>query len=92
MSGDAATEKKEKGFLAHAGKWLALVCGVVALYVLSFGPALKLLCVPGMTPSPAIIAIYAPLGWVCKNCEIADILVSWYLQIVWGVYVRNYGP
>jgi hypothetical protein len=54
---------------------------VLALYVLSIGPVVKLTR-PGLPPSPVII-FYAPLEALAAKSETARRFFHWYIEDVW---------
>ena len=79
---------KEKGFFSHMLLWFGLLFALLALYVLSIGPVVKLVWTPGVNRTPGVQMMqtfYAPLSWVCENNGVARDFVTWYLQQVWGI-------
>jgi hypothetical protein len=88
MPNETERTKTERSFASHLLIWVALLFGLVALYVLSIGPALKLVWTPGANKTAGVRIMqnfYAPLSWVCENNTCAKDFVTWYIQQVWGI-------
>ena len=89
MAGEAEIEKKEKGFVAHLFTWVAVVFGLVAIYVLSFGPAIKVVWTPGGLKQTAalrmVVSFYAPVTWACDQSASFNSFITWYVEKVWRV-------
>jgi hypothetical protein len=83
ISRDSATSKRS------GLPWYVWVCVALPfVYVLSFGPFLKLYDLGYIRPHGALDAVagkvYAPLGWAAANCAALDNFLVWYFH-VWGV-------
>ena len=76
-------EKEEKGFIAQFGFWVAVGFVVVAMYVMSTGPVIRMLEGPGGSPSPTVLAIYAPLVWMSEHSRRFESFMDWYVKEVW---------
>jgi hypothetical protein len=66
--------------------WIvALLIGLPVIYMLSWGPAMKLLfCVPlPDSIGTAILAIYYPVHQFAEQSETATTFLQWYLPL-WG--------
>jgi hypothetical protein len=92
MPGDADTQKKEKGFVAHLFAWVAWGFFVLAVYVLSYGLAVKTIWTPGaLNQTPALTIVdyfYAPVIWVYGHNYSFNRFMTWYMERVWGVHDR----
>jgi hypothetical protein len=64
-----------------------IVVALLALYVLSMGPAYK--CAQS-TGDDGFIVIYAPLEWAMANCGPVDFILRWELRL-WGLPVNVAG-
>jgi hypothetical protein len=88
MAGDAKSEKKEKGFVAHLFTWVAVMFWscflLVGIYVLSFGP-IGLLTLKGSIGTGAFDVMSPPLERACRHSKFADRFLHWYLNFVWGI-------
>lgn len=69
----------------QGGVWLNFLCwgiGLFALYLLSTGPVVKLVC-KGVINYHYAEAVYAPLIWLSDNCEPLEESLEWYVAELW---------
>src|SRR5437868_14045273 len=78
--------EREKGFVAHMLTWVAWVFCILAIYVLSLGPVLKLTMGGMHSPRPIVAAFYHPITWLCQKSTCAEQFMGWYLTNVWHVW------
>jgi hypothetical protein len=62
------------------GTWLLWFLVALVTYVLSIGPAEKLVHA-GIIPFSTALAVYSPLISVTKGCPPAKRLISWYIDL-----------
>jgi hypothetical protein len=74
------------------GLALAIVFGLLILYVLSVGPAYRLVATERIS-QPAYAAIYAPIIWICLRSDVAWRAGGWYCKLWYDeeITVRPYG-
>jgi hypothetical protein len=84
MADDPENEEQEKGFLSHFFLRVAVVFGVLAIYVLSIGPVYKIGFATGHF-GVGVVYFYMPVWWLCQKSRFAEHCLSWYLETVWGL-------
>jgi hypothetical protein len=86
---NAEIEKKEKGFFGHLLTWVAWVFCVLAVYVLSLGPVMKLAEGGNKKMVGFVEGFYAPIGAATWNNEMANEFIKWYLGKIWGIPINR---
>jgi hypothetical protein len=80
-------EKQSGEEARHGGgvlRWV-WVCGLVlVLYVLSAGPAAKLI-EKGVIKAESVEPVYLPLGLLGSRYRAVGLSLQWYIADVWGV-------
>jgi hypothetical protein len=72
------TIERRKG--SHAGAMLAVVLLLPVLYVLSIGPAARLVFRGYMQPE-TVKAIYAPVQWLADQNHAVNFTLTWYVNL-----------
>ena len=80
-SSDIKASPPRHGGFGKIALWSA---GLLAFYVLSIGPAAKLVD-EGVIPLRYVEPVYEPIEWVMDNCDPARDVILWYLVKVWGM-------
>src|SRR5437868_12804813 len=75
-------EKKGKGFVSHFFFWVAVVFCVLAIYVLSVGPVVKV-SFAGYLPN-RFLAAYQPLVVIANHSTSVHQFLIWYLDQIWN--------
>jgi hypothetical protein len=68
--------------------WFPLL---LAAYVLSSGPAAKLVEL-GIISESTLEPFYVPLVWAMKHFAPMREFIYWYLGCVWNIFLGQYGP
>src|SRR3954469_25093009 len=85
MPNEIEIEKREKGFILHLFSWIAVAFGVMAIYVLSYGPVVKYTWGRGLTRGAFVQTLYIPVEWLCQQTTFAEQFMDFYVEKVWGV-------
>jgi len=60
--------------------WIVWIILVPLVYVLSIGPAARLVAMPNINPD-YLVVIYRPLGLVADNCPPLKSVLRWYIDL-----------
>ena len=75
-------EKQSEGDARHGGgvlRWVWIAGLILVLYVLSVGPA-KRLMYGGILSESVYSVLYLPIALLCVHCEPANKFFTWYLS------------
>jgi hypothetical protein len=84
MPNEIETEKRKRGFVSHLFTWVAAVFCLLAIYVLSMGPVMKV-SFAGYLPN-RFLAAYQPLAVIASHSTIVHQFLIWYLDEIWNVH------